>query len=130
MPAGTCDPASRGDAYNSAALSIDNGAVTVEYRFGWDGVSTRETGCVGPLVAGPVGDRWAMRVTNTTTTTYYAHFLGRRGRPRVVTLDPETTRTWLPAALRVAGFEDSSDAQGMLITRSPETPSEMARRAT
>lgn len=40
MPAGTCDPATRGEAFNVLQLSVANGDVTVTVRYGWDGPRT------------------------------------------------------------------------------------------
>ena len=119
MPVGTCDPASRGDTWNSGQLTIDGGAVTVDYRYGWDGVSVRPD-CVGPLNR--------VRVTNTTTdVTYYAHFKGRRGQPKVLEIPPGFVNTYNSGQLSSRGFEDNTDLEGLLITRSATPPADLAR---
>jgi hypothetical protein len=40
MPIGTCDPATRGEAWNLMTMSVANGDVTVDVRYGWDGPRT------------------------------------------------------------------------------------------
>lgn len=116
MPVGTCDPASRGDSYNEGSLAIEG--VVVTYRYGWDGTSTRdvEPGCVGPLLY--------LSGTNTsTTTTYYAHFQGRRGTWRRVELAPGQTVTEdRPQRLSQQGFATNQDVEGLYITADPTPP--------
>jgi hypothetical protein len=116
MPAGTCDPASRGAAYNEGEFAVAGGAVVVPYRYGWDGPSTMETGCVGPLqmVSG----------TNNSTQTYYAHFQGRKGTWRRVQLDPGQSVTYdKTGQLKQAGLIDNTDLDGLYITTDPNPPS-------
>src|SRR5687767_9641608 len=101
-----CDPAANGAEYNEVVLAAgENGDVTVTYRYGWDGVSTKETGCVGPLI-------YVSGVNNSATTTYYAHFQGRRGTWRRISLAPgQTLEEDRPNRLRAMGFDDSSDME-------------------
>lgn len=117
MPIGTCDPASRGDAYNEGQFAQgENGAVVVTYRYGWDGTSTRETGCIGPLIY--------LSGTNNSAVTYYAHFQGRRGQWRRVELAPGATVTESNRQkLRQQGFETNQDVEGLYITTDPNPPS-------
>lgn len=117
MPTGTCDPASRGDAYNEGQLAAgEAGEVVVTYRYGWDGVSTRETGCVGDVI-------YVSGTNNSATTTYYAHFQGRRGRWLRVELAPGETMTEdRRQRLRQLGFETNQDVEGLYITRDPSPP--------
>lgn len=117
MPSGTCDPASRGASFNEGEFAVDNNAVSVYYRYGWDGVSTRDTdvGCVGPLTR--------VVVRSSSEFTYYAHFQGRRGQWRRIVLDPGVTRTYNQQQLSNAGFEDNTDLEGLFITRDPNPPS-------
>src|SRR5690242_1299511 len=124
MPAGTCDPASRGDAYNSGELQF--GPVNVKYRYGWDGVSTRETGCVGPLVQGTAqGDRWAIRVENTSPTdTWYAWFTGRRGQPKSFQIPPGFVGSYTVQQCSQRGFTDSTDVEGLQVTQSSLPPAD------
>ena len=128
MAIGTCDPASRGDAYNSGELQF--GPVNVRYRYGWDGVSTRLTGCVGPLVQGTAqGDRWAIRVENTSATeTWYAWFTGRRGQPKSFQITPGLVGTFTVQQCASRGFADSTDLEGLQVTQSPVPPADLIGR--
>ena len=191
MPIGTCDPASRGDAYNSGELAIDNGNVTIEYRYGWDGprtatnvqltngsptvtraaggikatdvdrtvtgtgipanttivsvtsstqavmsanatatrtstvtvggsTRTSDWGCIGPFVEGTgAGNAWALRAENDSAITYYAHFTGKRGNPRTITMPPGFLQTYTVAQLASAGFDDNTDLDDLSITTTP-----------
>lgn len=117
MPIGTCDPASRGDTFNSGAMEI--GPILVEYRYGWDGVSVRPD-CVGPLQR--------LRVTNQSpfgvwpAATWYVHMKGRRGQPKVFELPPGFTDTFNQTQLTNRGFVDNTDLEDLLITDSPTPP--------
>lgn len=124
MPAGTCDPATRGEAFNVQELSVANGDVTLTVRYGWDGVSTRETGCDGPLIngTGPAANRWAIRAVNNSATTYYAHTVGRRGQPRRYTLAAGATETVGATAAANAGYETIGDIESLTISSSPNPP--------
>lgn len=115
MPVGTCDPASRGELWNFGELVA--GDVRITYRYGWDGVSTRDgpAGCVGPLNR--------LRCQNlSATATWYAHFRGRRGQPRVVALTPGFDQTWTGGQLSSRGFDTNSDLENLRITDSPTPP--------
>lgn len=123
MPNGTCDPASRGMTYNEGMLAVDNGAVTVTYRYGWDGVSTLDsaTGCVGPILY--------ISGTNNSQFTYYAHFAGRKGTWRTVQINPGQTLTFdKTGQLKQAGFNDSTDVEGLVINQSSTPPSSERQR--
>lgn len=113
MPSGTCDPASRGQSFNEGELAVDGGNVSVAFRYGWDGASVRPD-CVGPLLR--------VVARNVSALTYYAHFQGRRGQWRRITLDPGATRTYTQAQLSSAGFADNSDLEGLYITISQDPP--------
>lgn len=121
MPTGTCDPATRGDAFNSGELAIEQseafprGAVLLSYRYGWDGVSVMPD-CVGPLLR--------VRVENFTAATYYGHFKGRRGTWRRVTLNPNEARNIGQQALTNAGFTDNTDLEALYITQDPNPPAD------
>jgi hypothetical protein len=120
MPAGTCDPASRGDAFNMQQMAVANGMVDITVRYGWDGVSVRPD-CDGPLVdgTGPVGNRWALKVTNNDTVSWYVHTVGRRGQPRHLELLPGVTRTYTAAQGTAAGYASITDLESLNITTSP-----------
>src|SRR6478752_9209701 len=112
MPIGTCDPATRGDPYNSQTLSMGNGQVTIDIRYGWDGVSTKDTGngCDGPLVNGTgAGNVWAVRVTNNDTISWYVHTIGRRGQPHNIQFAPGSVTTYTKNTVSNNGYDSISD---------------------
>ncbi|HEX6681559.1 MAG TPA: hypothetical protein VF062_02135 [Candidatus Limnocylindrales bacterium] len=119
MPAGTCDPSSRGAPYNVLQLAVgDEGDVFVTIRYGWDNVSTRETGCDGPLVNGTgSGNVWAVSYTNAGQTTYYMNTVGRNGRPRTLTLNPGASGTLTRAQANAAGYMTRADCDNLELIR-------------
>lgn len=121
MPAGTCDPATRGDAFNVMQLAVGNGDVMVTIRYGWDGVSTRATGCDGPLVNGTglAANRWAVQFQNLGATTYYLHTVGRNGTPHVFTLNGGASGTLTAAQAATQGFVNRSDCDDLELTTTP-----------
>jgi hypothetical protein len=127
MVLGTCDPASRGDAFNSGELAY--GPVRVQYRYGWDGTSTKDTGgCAGPLVQGTgvASNRWAIKVENSSPVdTWYAHFKGRKGQPKVVEITPGLVASFNLSQCVARGFSDSTDVEGLLITQSLIPPADL-----
>lgn len=114
---GTCDPASRGAAYNE--MQQVNGPMEVYARYGWDGVSVRdsETGCDGPVLL--------LRGTNTSTNeTWYAHFEGRKHQWVNVSFAPgESRQITSSGQLRQLGVPNRSDLDGMYVDNSPTPPS-------
>ncbi|HEY9418111.1 MAG TPA: hypothetical protein VIQ30_25405 [Pseudonocardia sp.] len=114
MPEGTCDPATRGAAYNEFVQM--SGPVTIYGRYGWDGVSVKPD-CDGPVLL--------LRGTNASATeTWYVHFKGRRGTWRAVPLAPgETREVTANNQLRQLGLADASDLEGIYITQSQAPPS-------
>lgn len=112
MPIGTCDPATRGEAFNAFELVING--VAIWGRYGWDGVSTRETGCDGPIIR-----VWAR---NDSAETRWAWFEGRRGQPKSLEMAPGFNGTWGPTVLANRGFESYADLAGLIITDSAEVP--------
>lgn len=120
MPIGTCDPATRGDPYNVLQLAVGNGDVFVTIRFGWDGTSTRETGCDGPLVNGTgAGNVWAISYINAGQTTYYMHTIGRNGQEHTLTLNPGASGTITAAQAASQGFKNVSDCDNLSLTTTP-----------
>lgn len=120
MPVGTCDPATRGDPYNVLQLAVGNGDVFVTIRYGWDGVSTRETGCDGPLVNGTGGGNvWAISYLNAGQTTYYMKTVGRNGQPRTLTLNPGASGTLTKNQAASAGYVNVSDCDNLTLTTTP-----------
>jgi hypothetical protein len=116
--------------YNEGELQY--GPVNVKYRYGWDGTSTRETtGCVGSLIQGTgvASNRWAIRVENTSpTATWYVHFSGRKGAPKVIDVPPGFVGAFNVAQSASRGFADSTDVEGLRITQSSTPPSDLIAR--
>lgn len=111
MPEGTCDPASRGDTWNVTETAVDNGAVLITIRWGWDGVSVR------PDCDGPIQD---IRVVNTSTTTYYANLPAKRRGDRNIAIPPGTDQTISnKGTLRSLGLENHSDVVGVQLFPEP-----------
>ena len=113
MPIGTCDPASRGDQFNVGQETFGTDGL-ITYRYGWDGVSTMDTGCVGPLQD--------VTCVNNNPQTWYAHFQGRKGTWKSVTMAPGFNQTYNRNQLRQQGFNDSSDLEGLYLTTDPTPP--------
>lgn len=109
MPAGTCDPASRGDTWN--VLSLDYLGVILTVEYGWDGVSTRATGCVGPINT--------VRVQNTAGASRWWHTVGKRGQPHTYEIPANTNQTFTKNQARQRGFDDNTDFEGLTITAEP-----------
>jgi hypothetical protein len=105
---GQCDPAP--DPYNIQSMTKGNGTVTIEARYGWDGVS------VWPECAGPI---LRIRVTNSGTETWYAHLVGRKGTPRTITIAPGVDRTIQGGQLAQVGIETLDDLSDLTLTRIP-----------
>lgn len=102
MPIGTCDPASRGDAFN--IVEIVEGQVSILCRYGWDGVS------VMPTCDGPVED---IRVRNTGTVTMYATLPNKRRGGKFIEIPPGTDSTLSGAQLTSLGLTSYSDVAGV-----------------
>jgi hypothetical protein len=109
MPIGTCDPASRGDAYNSVTLEErapnGSGSVLTDVRYGWDGTS------VMPNCDGPVS---YLRTRNTSNMTAWAMLPNKKRGSKWVQIDPGTDATITAAGtLRNLGLENYSDVAGV-----------------
>lgn len=116
MPAGTCDPASRGQTWNEGEMvqGTQPNHCSVRYRYGWDGVSVRPD-CVGPLNR--------VQLQNfSTSLTWYAHFKGRRGQPRRLDMPPGFVATFNSGQLSSRGFTDNTDLETLYITLDPNPP--------
>lgn len=113
MPIGTCDPASRGEPYNAFALEIPapnrSGYVLTEVHYDWDGVSTRETGCDGPVIF--------LRTRNTSLMSAWALLPDKkRGNPWVK-IDPGTDVTVTAAGqLNNLGLSLASDVESVRLS--------------
>lgn len=105
---GSCDPAP--DPYNVQTLSKGNGQVTIDIRYGWDGVSVFPD-CVGPILR--------VRVTNTGTQTWYAHLTGKRGRPVTIAIEPGAARNYTGAQLASVGLETLDDISDLTLNLIP-----------
>jgi hypothetical protein len=121
MPAGTCDPATRGEPYNVQQMSKGNGKVTITVRYGWDGVSVKETGCDGPLIngTGVVANRWAVQVVNNDTVPWWVHTIGKRGQPRNYQFDAGSTTKFTANQAGNNGYDTISDFDSLTLTTSP-----------
>lgn len=113
MPAGTCDPATRGATFNEFEVAWFEGAVVMKGRFGWDGVSVKPN-CDGPLIR--------LQGINTTQQTYYAWFLSKSGTPRSITMGPGFNQIVTQPTLGNQGFNSYSDCDGITVTETPVSP--------
>jgi hypothetical protein len=120
MPAGTCDPATRGEAFNVQQMAVANGQVDVTVRYGWDGVSVRPD-CDGPLVngTGVQSNRWAIKVTNNDSVAWYVHTVGRKGQPQHLQLQPGVTTTHTANQGNNAGYTSIQDFENLSMSTSP-----------
>lgn len=119
MPAGTCDPATRGDPFNVLEMAVGNGDVMVTIRYGWDGVSVRPE-CDGPLVNGTgSGNVWAIAYQNLGSITYYLHTVGRNGQARTFTLNPGASGTLTKNQAASQGYVNRSDCDELNLTTTP-----------
>lgn len=105
---GQCDPAPA--QFNTQSMSKANGAVTIDIRYGWDGVSVWPD-CHGPIIR--------IRVTNTGSETWYAHLTGRRGQPVTIAIDPGTARNYTGTQLATVGIETLDDLAELTLTSTP-----------
>lgn len=113
MPIGTCDPASRGEAYNEFALEIpapnSSGYVLADCRYEWDGVSTRETGCDGPVIY--------LRTRNTGDLTAWALLVDKKKGDPWVKIDPGTDVTITsPGQLNNLGLSNATDVLSVRLS--------------
>lgn len=111
MPIGTCDPASRGDAYNQLAMEVpapdSSGSVLVDCHYGWDGVSVRPT-CNGPVLY--------LRTRNTSGMTAWALLPMKKRGDTWVQIDAGTDVTITAAGqLSQLGLSNVVDVQGVGI---------------
>ena len=122
MPAGTCDPATRGDPYNVLQLAVGNGDVFVTIRYGWDNVSQRTDpdGCDGPLVNGTgSGNGWAVSYVNAGQSTYYMHTVKKNGQPLTLTIPPGSNGTLTKQQAAAGGYVNASDCKSLALTTEP-----------
>lgn len=107
MPIGTCDPASRGEAFNTDLIEVrsdDGGHVLVEYHWTWDGVSTRATGCDGPVIY--------IRTRNDGTTPAWALLPDKkRGDPWIAIPPGTDVITTAQGQINNLGLSNASDMQ-------------------
>lgn len=112
MPAGTCDPASRGEQWNTDEMAVDNGNVVVTIRWDWDGVSVRPD-CDGPLID--------VHVVNHSLVTYYANLPGKKKGARNIAIPPGTDTTYSRNQLRQVGLDNYVDVVGVQLHTDPLT---------
>lgn len=113
MPqATTCNPADRGEAFNKTEMALEGGAVLVTILWGWDGTSTIETGCDGPVES--------IRVRNVSTVTYYANLPSKKRGNRNIAIAPGTDTVLSGNGnLRNLGLELYSDTAGVTLHQEP-----------
>lgn len=130
MPAGTCDPATRGQAFSVLQLAVANGDVMLTIRFGWDGVSVRPN-CDGPLIngTGVASNRWAVQAQNLSQTTYYAHTIRKNGQLARYTLGPGATGNVTVAQASANGYTAASDFGSLSMSTDPNPPAELVQAA-
>lgn len=105
MPLGTCDPASRGDEWNTVEYAVDDGNVVVTIRWDWDRVSVRPD-CDGPVID--------IRVRNSSQLMYYANLPAKKRGARNVEIPPGTDVTISSKGqLRNLGLENYADTIGV-----------------
>lgn len=113
MPIGTCDPASRGETFNEFTIEVrspnGSGSVLVDVRFDWDGVSTKATGCDGPITL--------LHTRNTSDMPAWALLPDKKKGSGWVQIDPGTD---LPISsqgtLNNLGLSNASDAISVRIS--------------
>lgn len=106
---GQCDPAPA--AFNTQTMTLANGEITVDIRYGWDGVSVFPS-CVGPILR--------IRVQNLSDVrTWYAHVQGRRGQPQTIAIPPGDTSIYSGAALANHGITTLDDIADLTIDQNP-----------
>lgn len=112
MPSGTCDPASRGEAYNQMAEEVPlpdgSGSILVDCRFGWDGISSMPN-CDGPVSF--------LRTRNTGSAPAWALLPEKKKAPPWVRIDPGTDVTiTAKGQLSNLGLSNVSDVNGVGIS--------------
>ena len=109
MPNGTCDPATRGDAFNIMELAAgSNASVVVTVRYGWNGTSVK------PNCDGPVKD---LRVRNTGAATHWALLPAKKNGDLWVAIPAGTDSTISsPGQLANLGLSNYSDVAGVQVT--------------
>lgn len=111
MPEGTCDPATRGETFNTVTLEQPlpdgSGSVLVDVRFGWDGVSVRPD-CDGPVQS--------IRTRNTGSMPAWALLSAKKRGDPWVRIDPGTDATVSgQGALRNLGLSNYSDVGAVTL---------------
>lgn len=112
MPIGTCDPATRGQAFNAVTIERPapnlSGSVLADVHYTWDGISVRETGCNGPITF--------IRVRNTSTMTAWADLPNKKQGNKWIQIDPGTdVTTTSQGQLNNLGLVNFADAAGVNV---------------
>lgn len=95
---------------NLEELDKAGGAVKLLVNWNWDGASTPQTGCDGPVNS--------VQAINTTTDIYYAHLPRRVRGGTVLQLDPQANVTYTGNQLKTAGLDTHSALLGLVIDQS------------
>lgn len=109
MPIGTCDPATRGESFNTQELAAGiDGSVVATIRYGWDGVSVKPD-CDGPVQS--------LRVRNTGAATHWALLPAKKNGSKWVEIPPGTDQTISSQGqLNNLGLRNISDFAGITVT--------------
>ena len=113
MPVGTCDPVSRGEAFNYFAIEVrlpdGSGYVLADCHYDWDGVSTRATGCDGPVIY--------LRTRNTGAMPAWALLPDKKRGDPWVKIDPGTdVTTTAKGPLNNLGLSNAKDVQSVRLS--------------
>lgn len=115
MGGNSCNPADWGASALSVEQTFGVGGF-IHYEYQWDGIS------VQPECRGELNLAWAR---NNNPETWYAHFQGRRGTWKRITMAPGFDNSATPYTrnqLRQQGFEDNTDMLDLTISKNPNPP--------
>lgn len=115
MPIGTCDPVTRGQTFNEFDIhrNVEGvGVVRARGEYGWNNVSTKETGCDGPLNS--------LRVSNFGSVSAYVLLPNKKKGDKWVEIPPGTNDEAISAGQRnQLGVENYSDVVGVTLSATP-----------
>jgi len=113
MPLASCDPAGRGETFLTFTMKINlpnnSGSIEIQVEHDWDGTSTPQTGCDGPVRS--------VRTINTGNQTAWALMPDKKKPPPYVQLDPGTDVTVTQQGqLNNLGLTKASDVRSVRFT--------------
>jgi len=108
---GTCDPATRGDSFNSVTIEEHapnlSGSILVDVKYGWDGVSVKPS-CDGPVSS--------IRLRNTSTQTAWANLPNKKKGNLWQVINPGTdVTTSNQGQLNNLGLSNYSDVAAVTV---------------